>query len=123
MLDGKLIKQFREWRGKRQGYVQADNPCLDAVSRADLGFHIGPFCIGATCCANDTYVPSDNPSGPQSFVDIVGHYTRRYRVIFNTDKDCCHRLQARYAWFSFQILGKAMMRGRLGHDGGDHPHH
>ena len=82
-LAGKLSRRFREWRGNRQGHVRADghykayiNPCLNAVNRADLGFHIGPICVGATCCADDQYIQSDNPSGLQSSLDIVSHYAK-----------------------------------------------
>ena len=56
------------------------------MNEAGLGFHIGPICVGATCCADDTYILSDSPSGLQSSMDIVSHYAGRYRVIFNADK-------------------------------------
>ena len=92
-LDGKLSRKFREWRGNRQGHVRADghykayiNPCLEAVNKADLGFQIGPFNVGATCCADDTYVLSDSPSGLQAAINIVDHYAKRYRVNFNPAK-------------------------------------
>ena len=92
-LDGNVSRKFKEHTGTRQGHVRADthyktyiNPCLEAVNKADLGFHIGHICVGATCCADDTYVLSDSPSGLQSSLDIVSHYARRYRVIFNTGK-------------------------------------
>ena len=92
-LEGKLSRKFKEWRGNRQGHVLADthykayiNPCLNAVNKSDLGFHIGPICVGATCCADDTYLLSDSPSGLQSSLNIASHYARRYRVIFNADK-------------------------------------
>ena len=89
---GKLSRRFREWRGNRQGHVRADghykayiNPCLNAVNRAGLGFHIGPICVGATCCADDQYVQSDKwptklSRHGQSLCKKV------YRVIVNADK-------------------------------------
>jgi hypothetical protein len=90
---GKLSRMFGEWRGNRQGHVRADghykaciNPCLDAVNSADLGFHIGPLCVGTTCCADDTYILSDSPTGLQSSLDIASHYAKRYRVVFNASK-------------------------------------
>lgn len=92
-LEGKVSRKFKEHKGTRQGHVRADthyktyiNPCLDSVNKADLGFHIGPICVGATCDADDTYVSSDSPTGLQSLLDIVSHYAKRYRVIFNTSK-------------------------------------
>ena len=92
-LDGKLSRTFKEFTGNRQGHVKASghfkayiNPCLDAINRADLGFHIGPILVGTVCVADDTYVLSDRQSGLQSAMDIVSHYARRYRVIFNAGK-------------------------------------
>ena len=90
---GKLSRKFSEWRGNRQGHVQADghykayiNPCLETINRSDLGFHIGPICVGATCCADDTYLLSDSTSGLQGALNIASHYARRYRVVFNGSK-------------------------------------
>ena len=92
-MDGKLSRTIEEHTGNRQGHVKAAghykayiNPCLDAVNRADLGFHIGPITVGAVCCADDTYVLSDTQSGLQSAINVVGHYARRYRVVFNAEK-------------------------------------
>ena len=92
-LNGKLSREIAEYRGNRQGHVRADghykayiNPCLEAVNSADLGFDIGPISVGATCCADDTYILSDNPSGLQSALNIASHYARRYRVTFNASK-------------------------------------
>ena len=91
--DGKLSRKFSEWRGNRQGHVQADghykayiNPCLKCVNSSGLGFYIGPICVGATCCADDTYLLSGTPSGLQGCLDIASHYARRYRVVFNASK-------------------------------------
>ena len=91
--DGKLSRTFMEYTGNRQGHVKAAghfktyiNPCLEAVNSADFGFHIGPISVGAVCCADDTYVLADNPSSLQSAIDIVGHYAKRYRVVFNAEK-------------------------------------
>ena len=36
--------------------------------------------------ADDTYILSSNPRKLQGLIDIVGHYGRRYRVIFGADK-------------------------------------
>ena len=92
-LDGKLSRCFSEYTGNRQGHVKAAghfkayiNPCLDTVNSTDLGFHIGPISVGTECCADDTYLQSDSQSGLQGLIDIVGHYAKRYRVIFNADK-------------------------------------
>ena len=92
-MDGKLSRTIEEYTGNRQGHVKAAghfkayiNPCLEAVNRADLGFNIGPITVGAVCCADDTYVLSDTQSGLQSAINIVGHYAKRYRVMFNAEK-------------------------------------
>ena len=92
-MDGKISRSFKEWQGTRQGHVRADNhykayinPCLEDVNRADLGFHIGHICVGATCCADDTYLLSGTPSGLQSSLDIVSHCATKYRVVFNPSK-------------------------------------
>ena len=72
---------------KASGYFKAYiNPCLDSLNSTDLGFHIGPICVNSVCCADDTYVLSDRQSGLQSAMDIVSHFAKRYRVIFNADK-------------------------------------
>ena len=92
-LDGKLSRTFEEHTGNRQGHVKAAghfkayiNPCLDALNSADLGFYIGPIHVGSVCCADDTYVISDRQSALQSAINIVSHYARKYRVIFNASK-------------------------------------
>ena len=92
-LDGKLSRTFEEHTGNRQGHVKASghfkvyiNPCLDSLNSTDLGFHIGPIAVGVVCCADDTYLLSDRPSALQSAINIVEHYAKRYRVIFNASK-------------------------------------
>ena len=92
-LDGKVSRCFREYMGNRQGHLKAAghfktyiNPCLEAVNSADLGFHIGPIAVGTECCADDTYLQSDSQSGLQGAINIVSHYAKRYRVIFNAEK-------------------------------------
>ena len=92
-LDGKLSRKFREFTGNRQGHIKASghfkgyiNPCLDAINKAAIGFHIGPISVGTECCADDTYVQSDDQSALQAAINIVDHYAKRYRVIFNADK-------------------------------------
>ena len=72
---------------KAAGHFKAYiNPCLDTLNEADLGFHIGPIAVGTECCADDTYLQSDTQSGLQNALNIVSHYARRYRVLFNADK-------------------------------------
>ena len=92
-LDGRLSRSFEEHTGNHQGHVKAAghfkayiNPCLDALNNAELGFSIGPITVNTVCCADDTYVLSDRPSGLQSSMNIVSHYAKRYRVIFNASK-------------------------------------
>ena len=91
--DGKLSRTIMEFTGNRQGHVKAAghfkvyiNPCLEAVNRADLGFRIGPITVNVVCCADDTYIMSGSPSALQSAINIVNHYAKRYRVIFNANK-------------------------------------
>ena len=38
------------------------------------------------CIADDTYVLSGEPRKLQGLIDIVGHYGRRYRLVFGADK-------------------------------------
>ena len=85
--DGMLSRKFQEWRGNRQGHVRADghykayiNPCLDAVNSAGLGCYIGPICLGATCCADDTYLQAYSPRSLQSALQIVSHYAVLYLI-------------------------------------------
>ena len=92
-MEDKLSRTFTEYTGNRQGHVNAAghfkayiNPCLDAINSANLGFHIGPIAVGTECCADDTYIQSGSQSGIQVSIDIVEHYARRYRVLFNADK-------------------------------------
>ena len=91
--DGKLSREFSEYKGSRQGHKRAAghfkayiNPCLTAANSSELGFFIGPICISAICIADDTYVMSGDPRSLQGLIDIVGHYGRRYRLIFGADK-------------------------------------
>ena len=91
--NGKLSRQFREWKGARQGHKRASghfksyiNPCLDTAISSDLGFYIGPICVCAACVADDTYILSNDPRKLQGLINIVGHYGRRYRLIFGADK-------------------------------------
>lgn len=89
----KLGRQFRSHKGSRQGHVRASghfkayiNPCLTAANESNLGFNIGPICVTAVCVADDAYVLSDCPRKLQGAINIVGHYGKRYRVIFNASK-------------------------------------
>ena len=91
--DGKLSREFREYKGSRQGHKRATghfktyiNPCLTAANSSQLGFFIGPICVSAVFIADDTYVLSGDPSSLQGLIDIIGHYGRRYRLIFGADK-------------------------------------
>ena len=91
--DGKLSREVREFRGSRQGHKRAAghfktyiNPCLTAANSPELGFFIGPICISAVCVADDTYILSGDPRHLQDIINIVGHYGRRYRLIFGADK-------------------------------------
>ena len=92
-LEGNLSREFQEFRGSRQGHKRAAghfktyiNPCLTAANSSNLGFCIGPFCISALCVADDTYVLSDNPRRLQDLINIVGHYGKRYRLVFGANK-------------------------------------
>ena len=92
--NGKLSRiLFSEYTGNRQGHVKASghfkayiNPCLEAISSAELGFRLGRFTIGAECWADDLYLQSDTVSALQAAIDLVCHYARRYRVTFNAEK-------------------------------------
>ena len=91
--DDKLSREIREYRGSRQGHKRASghfksyiNPCLDAANNPGLGFFIGPICISVVCVADDTYVLSSNPRNLQNLIDIIGHFGRRYRILFGADK-------------------------------------
>ena len=57
-----------------------------AADASLLGFFIGPICISVISIADDTYVLSGSPRGLQGLINIVGHYGRRYRLIFGADK-------------------------------------
>ena len=92
-LGDKLGRQFREYKGNRQGHKRAAghfksyiDPCLKAASSSQLGFWIGPICVSCVCVADDTYVLSGNPRNLQGLVNIVAHYGARYRVLFGADK-------------------------------------
>ena len=92
-LYNKLSRKIREEKGSRQGHCKASghfknyiNPCLNAVNESQLGFNIGPIFVSVVCVADDTYVLSDCPRKLQGAIDIVGHYGKRYRVIFGADK-------------------------------------
>ena len=91
--DNKLSREFREFKGSRQGHKRAVghfksyiNPCLTATNSSQLGFWIGPICVTSFCIADDTYVLSGDPRKLQDIINIVGHYGRRYRLVFGADK-------------------------------------
>ena len=92
-LQGNLSREFHEFKGSRQGHKRAAghfksyiNPCLNAANSSNLGFFIGPHCVSVLCIADDTYVLSDNPRKLQGLINIVGHYGKRYRLVFGADK-------------------------------------
>ena len=92
-MEGKLGRRFRTYKGSRQGHVKASghfkayiNPCLTAANKSNLGFNIGPICVTAVCVADDAYVLSDCPRKLQGAINIVGHYGKRYRVVFGASK-------------------------------------
>ena len=91
--EGKLSREFREHKGSRQGHKKSSghfksyiNPCLLTADSSKLGFYIRPVCVCIICIADDIYVMSGTPRGLQGLIDIVGHYGRRYRLIFGPDK-------------------------------------
>ena len=92
-IDGKLSRKFSEHRGNRQGHVRASghykayiNPCLNSLSDSQLGFNIGPICVTSVCIADDSYILSGSQSGLQAALNIVSHYSRRYKVVYNGEK-------------------------------------
>ena len=91
--DGKISREFQEYKGARQGHKKSSghfkayiNPCLTSTSSSKLGFYIGPICISSICIADDTYILSNDPRKLQALINIVGHYGKRYRLIFGPDK-------------------------------------
>ena len=91
--DNMLGREFREYKGARQGHKRAAghfktyiNPCLVAANSSNLGFWIGPICVTCICVADDTYVLSGDPRQLQAVINIIGHYSKRYRVVFGADK-------------------------------------
>ena len=92
-MEGKLGRQFSTFKGSRQGHVKASghfkayvNPCLTALGHSNLGFTMGLLCVTAVCVADDVYVLSDCPRKLQAAIDIVAHFGKRYRVVFNASK-------------------------------------
>ena len=90
---GLLSREFREEKGKRQGHKRAAgnfktyiNPCLTSSNSSQLGFNIGPICITAVCIADDTYLLSDDPRKLQAAINIISHYSSRYRITFGAEK-------------------------------------
>ena len=90
--DGKLSREIKEYKGSRQGHIRAAghfktyiNPCLTTANSPQLGFFIGPVCVSAICIADDTYVLASDPRNLQALINIIGHYGRRYRLIFGAD--------------------------------------
>ena len=91
--DGKLSREISEYKGARQGHKRSSghfktyiNPCLTAANSSMLGFWIGPVCISVICVADDTYVLSGCPRNLQGLINIVGHYGKRYRLVFGAEK-------------------------------------
>ena len=67
--------------------------------------------MGTECCADDTYLQSDSQSGLQGLIDIVGHYARRYRVIFNADKTKIVVIGSRLDMEYYQDFGPWSLNG------------
>ena len=91
--DNMLGREFREYKGNRQGHKRAAghfksyiNPCLVAANSSNLGFWIGPICVTCVCVADDTYALSGDPRQLQAVINIIAHYSKRYRVVFGADK-------------------------------------
>ena len=91
--DGKICRQFTEHKGSRQGHKRASghfkcyiNPCMVATNSSQLGYWIGPICVSCVCIADDTYILSGDPRNLQALINIVSHYSKRYRVTFGADK-------------------------------------
>ena len=62
-LDGKLGRQFVEYKGARQGHKRSAghfksyiNPCLTSKNSSQLGYWIGPICVTCICITDDTYM-------------------------------------------------------------------
>ena len=88
-----LSREFREEKGTRQGHKRAAgnfkayiNPCLTSSNSSQLGFNIGPICITSVCIADDTYILSDDPRKLQAAINIISHYSSRYRLTFGAEK-------------------------------------
>ena len=62
------------------------NPCLTSTNSSNLEFSIGLLCTTAVCKADDMDVLYDYPRKLQGAINIVGHYGRRYWLIFGADK-------------------------------------
>jgi hypothetical protein len=93
--NGLLSPKISEYKGNRHGHTRGRasghykayiNPCLIALNKPKLGFHIGPICVTAVSVADDTYVLSGSPRSLQAALDIVSYFGRRYRIVFNADK-------------------------------------
>ena len=57
-----------------------------ATNSSQLGYWIGPICVSCVCIADDTYILSGDPRNLQALINIVSHYSKRYRVTFGADK-------------------------------------
>ena len=85
-----LSGDFQEYKGSRQGhkrvagnFIAYINPYLEAANSSNLGFNIHPHCVSAFCIVD---VLNDDRRKLQNRIDIVGHYPRRYRLVFSVDK-------------------------------------
>ena len=72
--DGKLGRQFREYKGSRQGHKRASghfksyiNPCLTLTNSSQLWYWIGPICVTCVCVADDTYVTIRGPQATAGY--------------------------------------------------------
>ena len=56
------------------------------MDKSDLGFWIGPICVGVDAMADDLYLLSDSQVGLQELLNLAQHYGRRYRCVYGAAK-------------------------------------
>ena len=79
----KHVHHVKRASGHFKTYI---NRCLTTANFSGLGFFIGPICVSAVCVVNDTYILAGDPRKLQALINIIGHYGKRYRIIFGADK-------------------------------------
>ena len=92
-MGGKLSQPFEEDLGVRQGQIKSSDhykvtvsPALETMDKSDLGFWIGPICVGVDAVADDLYLLSDSQVGLQELLNLAQHYGRRYRCVYGAAK-------------------------------------